>query len=293
MNDLEKIEALKKEANSLNLKNLNESLDLILKVSGDIVQSLYIKKPKLDIGEVYIESLLIKIITTSTSILKLSEGIDISTFKYPTKNPIIDRSSLYILTRSLIEAFLTLEYLYFNNLDREEQIFRYNIWRISGFQSRQKYHEKMKPEFIEKLKREKNEIEMLKQEIKKTEYHSKLKSQDIWKLDNYGLPRIISWGKLLENSILKASIFSKVYGLYSNYAHSEFISIIQINESSLSKFDKFNLNTTITTLNNVRALNCVAIILFKNKFECAKNAYDEIDENLKFSIEFWHKFATN
>ena len=151
----------------------------------------------------------------------------------------------------------------------------------------------MKPEFIEKLKREKNEIEMLKQEIKKTEYHSKLKSQDIWKLDNYGLPRIISWGKLLENSILKASIFSKVYGLYSNYAHSEFISIIQINESSLSKFDKFNLNTTITTLNNVIALNCVAIILFKNKFECAKNAYDEIDENLKFSIEFWYKFATN
>ena len=291
MNDKEKIDAYRKEADSLNLETLTQSLDLIIKANGDVVQSLYETKPTLGIGEVYIETLLIKIIITSKSILQLSNGTNLSTINHPNQMQLIDRSSLYVLTRSLIEALLTLEYLYFNNLTREEQIFRYNLWRISGFQSRQNYSENMKIEFVKKLESEKKEIEKLKNEIQQTEYYSKLKKPDLWKLDNFGLPRILSWSKLLENSILKTSLFSKVYGLYSNYAHSEFISVIQIKEGNLGKSNEFNISTTITTLNNVRALNCVAIILLTEKYDCAKEAYDKLDQNLKFTIEFWNKFA--
>jgi hypothetical protein len=291
LNDKEKIDAYRKEADSLNLDDLTQSLDLIIKANGDIVQSLYDAKPTLGIGEVYIESLLIKIIITSKSILQLSNGTNISTINHPNEIQLIDRTSLYILARSLIEAFLTLEYLYFNNLNREEQIFRYNLWRISGFQSRQNYSENMKIEFVKKLESEKKEIEKLKNEIQQTEYYSKLKKQDLWKLDNFGLPRVLSWSKLLENSILKSSLFSKVYGLYSNYAHSEFISVIQINEGNLGKSNEFNISSSINTLNIVRTLNCVSILLLTEKFDCAKEAYDKLDQNLKFTIEFWNKFA--
>lgn len=291
MNNKEKIDAYRKEADSLNLETLTQSLDLIIKANGDVVQSLYETKPTLGIGEVYIETLLIKIIITSKSILQLSNGTNLSTINHPNQMQLIDRSSLYILTRSLIEALLTLEYLYFNTLTREEQIFRYNLWRISGFKSRQNYSENMKIEFVKKLESEKKEIEKLKNEIQQTEYYSKLKKQDLWKLDNFGLPRILSWSKLLENSILKTSLYSKVYDLYSNYAHSEFISVIQIKEGNLGKSNEFNISTTITTLNNVRAINCVAIILLTEKYDCAKEAYNKLDQNLKFTIEFWNKFA--
>jgi hypothetical protein len=291
LNNKEKIDAYRKEADSLNLETLTQSLDLIIKANGDVVQSLYETKPTLGIGEVYIETLLIKIIITSKSILQLSNGTNLSTINHPNQMQLIDRSSLYILTRSLIEALLTLEYLYFNTLTREEQIFRYNLWRISGFKSRQNYSENMKIEFVKKLESEKKEIEKLKNEIQQTEYYSKLKKQDLWKLDNFGLPRILSWSKLLENSILKTSLYSKVYDLYSNYAHSEFISVIQIKEGNLGKSNEFNISTTITTLNNVRAINCVAIILLTEKYDCAKEAYNKLDQNLKFTIEFWNKFA--
>lgn len=291
MTKQEKIQILLQEANSLNLESLNESLDLILKANGEIIQSIYDSKPELGLGEVYIETLLIKILLTSKSILDLSKGIEIYTFNHPNKIELIDRPSLYILTRSIIECFLTLEYLFFNNLNREEQIFRYNLWRISGFQSRQNYYENLKPELVLKLENEKKEIEKTKSDLKNSKYYSKLTKTDLWKLDKFGFPRIMSWAKLLEESILKNEIFAKVYGLYSNYAHSEFISIIQMNENKLGKNDAFNIETVITTLNNVRILNCVSIILLTNKFTFAKESFEKLDEKLKYSIEFWNKFA--
>ena len=200
---------------------------------------------------------------------------------------------MYILARSVIEAFLTLEYLYFNDLSKDEQIFRYNLWRISGFQSRQIYTDNVNPELNEKLKNEKIEIENLKSEIQKSQYYSNLKNQDLWKLDNYGLPRIMSWSNLLQSSVLKNPIFSKIYGLYSNYAHSEFIAMIQINEGKYDKFDKFNIDTTASTLNIIRILNCTSILLFAERFDCAKGVFDKLDENTKFTIEFWKTFGVN
>lgn len=86
-------------------------------------------------------------------------------------------------------------------------------------------------------------------------------------------------------------MFDKIYKLYSNYAHSEFISIIQLNEGKLSKNDKFNIETTITTLNNVRVINCVALSMFINKYEFANRKYLEMDESTRFIIEFWNKFG--
>ena len=256
-----------------------------------VVQSFYDTKPKLDIGEVYQETLLIKIIFTSRSILELSKGIEFGILNRKERPLIIDRSSLYILTRSVIESFLTLEYLYFNNLSREEQIFRYNLWRISGFMARQDFGKTKNEKFLSKMEKEKAEINELKKTIKTSPYYSKLKQQQLWKLDKYGLPRIMSWSELLEQSILKTDLFEKVYKLYSNYAHSEFIAMIQLNEGKMSKADSFNAETTITTLNNILVINCVSIISFVNKYELAKDKYMEIDESSRYVIDFWNKFG--
>ena len=293
MDKNEKKQALIKEIQSLDLETISKSLDLIIKANGKIIQSIYDSKPELGLGEVYIETLLIKILITSKSILRLSQGIEFSILDHPEKYDIIDRTSLYILTRSIIEAFLTLEYLFINNLEREEQIFRYNLWRISGFQSRQNFADSLDEKIIKQIETEKNKINKLKVEITKSKYYSKLNKNELWKLDNYGFPRILSWSKLLDNSILKNNIFSKVYSLYSNYAHSEFISIIQLNESQLSKVDQFNEETVKTTLFNVRLINCVSLIILKDKFSFAGDSFEKLDENLKSSIEFWNKFATN
>lgn len=291
MKDEDKAKILIQEANSLNLESLIPRLENILQSKAFVIESIYETKPKFETGEVYQETLLHKMLFTSRSVLELSKGIDFSLLQSNIRGSIIDRSSIYILTRSLIETFLTLEYLFFNNLSREEQIFRYNLWRISGFMSRQDFEIIQNKKFTDQIEREKNEISELKKEIKLSPLYSQLKDQQLWKLDKYGLPRIISWTSLLKESVLKNNSFEKVYKLYSNYAHSEFISIIQLNEGKLGKYDRFNIETTITTLNNVRILNCVVLKMFTDKFEFANTKYREIDEEQRFIIEFWNKIG--
>ena len=97
---------------------------------------------------------------------------------------------------------------------------------------------------------------------------------------------------MISKSKLKTDLFSKVYSLYSNYAHSEFILVIQINEGKLGKKYPLNVSTTITFLSKIRMINCVCIMLLKDKFDCTNVAYQELDENLIFTIEFWNKFTT-
>lgn len=292
MNREQIISALKKEIEGSNdINALQTSLEKIISTSAEILQSIYDTKPKLEEGEVYIETLIMKILFTSKSLIDISKGTVLALPKFKVNLEIIDNPSMYILNRSIIECFLTLEYLYFNNLTREEQLFRYNLWRISGFVSRQNFKENLQKSFKEKLLREKKEIEKLKIEIKKCKYYSTLEKQDLWKLDTFGLPRIISWSKLLEKSILKSELFQSIYKLYSNYAHSEFISIIQINEGNLNKKNEFNLSNISSNLFLTRIINCVTIVLLKEKFECTSLAYENIDEELKYSIEFWHKFG--
>lgn len=291
MNSKEKILALKKEIEGNKINDIQLSLEKIISTNAEILQSIYDSKPKLEIGEVYIETLIMKIIFSSKSLIDLSKGTELNLNKFKAKLEIIDKPSMYILNRSIIECFLTLEYLFLNNLSREEQLFRYNLWRISGFVSRQNFKKNLQKSFEEKLLREKKEIEELKVEIKKSKYYSTLKEQDVWKLNTYGLPRVISWSNLLEKSILKNELFDSTYKLYSNYAHSEFISIIQINEGSLNKTDEFNVSSIYSTLFILKLINCITIIQLKEKFECTSLAFESIDEELKNSIEFWNKFG--
>jgi len=291
MTDREKAQILIDQANSLNLESLIPQADEILKAHAFVIQSIYDTKPHFGDGEVFLETLLIKMNFTSRSVLELSKGMEFSILSRLEKGEIIDRSSIYILTRSIIEVFLTLEYLFFNNLEREEQIFRYHLWKISGFMSRQDFGKTVNKRFLSKMEREKKEIEQLKKEVKKSPYYTSLKKQDLWKLDKFGLPRVMSWSSLLTQSVLNSTHFDRLYKLYSNYAHSEFIAIIQLNEGKLSSSDSFNIETTVTSLNNVRILSCVALMELVNRYEFAKERYLEVDESLRVAIEFWDKFG--
>ena len=183
--------------------------------------------------------------------------------------------------------------MFFNNLNLEEKKFRYDIWRISGFKSRQFPLDQTSDEFKEKLIREKKIITELMAEIKKHPLYSSLGSQKSYKLDKYGLPRIISWGKLIEISTLNTRIFERAYMLYTNYSHSEYISMIQINEGSQRIEDIENIKNLTTALNNVQLLNSTNLISLKNYFDCATSIYDILPEQLRFRIEFLHKIATN
>lgn len=288
-------------ANELNkINSVSDSvndLKLILEGYFEVLQSIYDSNPKLLEGEVFIETLSFKIISTTHSILKLTEGYYVSTTSKRGVSILIDFSSIYCLTRVMIESFLTLEYLYFNDLDNEEKLFRFNIWRISGYKSRQTFfNEKdiLNKEISEKIDNELLAINYLLEKIKHSKYYKELNKQNLWKLDTFGLPRLTSWQNLLEHSVLNPIWFLKPYKLYSNYAHSEFISLIQMNEKGVLNGDSEDNSIAVdNALRTVKMICCTSIKLLENKFDCTSKSFMSLNDDLKKMIEFWYGFATD
>ncbi|MBU2994807.1 hypothetical protein KO500_00060 [Cellulophaga baltica] len=273
-----------------------KSLEFITKASTELIQSIYDSKPKLGEGEVFIETLSIKILLATKSIIELGEGTKVSALTKDSNVKLLDFPSINILTRSIIEAFLTLEYLFFNDLDLEERNFRFYIWQISGYKSRQGFFDgkgKLKENVNEKLKTELEEIKRLKKVIEQSKFYKTIDKHRLYKLDTYGLPRLVSWSKLITQSVLKNSLFETPYKLYSNYAHSEFISLIQMNgQATLNKGSKENNDSILNSLRLVKMINCIVIVGLKNKFEFASKVFEKYDEETKTTILFWNEFGT-
>lgn len=276
---------------NLSLLEFKDVTSSVISINGFLVQSLFELKPSLNEGEVYLETLTNKIIYTSQSILNLAHGCSFTIKKYDTPIEVIDTTSIFILTRSIIEGFLSLEYLYFNELDREEQLFRFKLWQVSGLMSRQKFANSISERFKEKMERERVLVEQLKEEIKSSKYYTTLKGQKLYKFDTYGLPRLESWGELLSQSILKNSSFEKTYMLYTNYAHSEYLAMMQLHEGSLHKLDSKNLQSVETVLNIVCMINSSLSTLLLKKFPILSQKYDELEKSVKYPIDYWSRLA--
>jgi len=262
-----------------------------------IIDSMYAGNPTLKDGEVFIEIVSMKILLATRSVAELTKGVYLETNTKQGVHKLLDFPSINVLARSILEAYLTLEYLFYNNLNDKEKEFRFKIWRVSGYKSRQNFFDEedkvqMGDEIKEKLTEESNEIDTLLEEIKEYPYYADLNKNDYWKLDRYGIPRLCSWSKLLENSTLKTENFSTLYKLFSNYAHSEFISLIQMHGA-----DILNLGSEQNSLHLKNALrfilmiNCVSIIQLKNKFSCTNDSYERLEARQKELIQFWSDFA--
>ena len=293
--DIKTLVALKEAKQLDSVPETIESLEHITKGFTELIQSIYDSKPDLGEGEVFIETLSIKILLASKSIIELGKGTDVSTLTKIRDIKLLDFPTINIITRSIIEAFLTLEYLFFNDLEKEERIFRFHIWQISGYKSRQNFiHTKgeTKNEINKKLQSEILEINRLKLLIEKSPFYKDLNKQNLWKLDTYGLPRLVSWSSLIKESRLKSRIFETTYKLYSNYAHSEFISLIQMRVSnSLNQGSKQNNDSLLNSLRIIKMLNCITMIELINKFEPVSKVFDKYDDEFKTTVLFWNEFG--
>ncbi|MGN7785829.1 hypothetical protein ACTJIJ_14980 [Niabella sp. 22666] len=280
-----------------NLEALISDLDLVNKAFNEVIFSLYVNTPDVVYGESLIEPLSTKMALATKSILELTKGSSPETATQIGIVVRVDYASINVLARSVIEAFLTAEYLFYNDLSQEERNFRFIIWRLSGYKSRKSFfsgHEDRIPDSVkEKLSDEDNQINSLLEQAKSYPYFDLIKKNDKWKLDAYGIPRLKSWSDLLNESILRSDQFLIPYRQYSNYAHSEFISLIQMQDP-----DAFNKGTDINSLHlknalhTVLCINCVAIDQLSYKFKNTREAYTKLNENQRMLIEFWTMFST-
>lgn len=124
------------ETASTDLHTVKDHLDLIVKILADLIQSYKNEiNTNLDFGEAYIETLNIKILLATNIALQLANGQNLKVLDKEVQ--VIDISSLYVIERTIIECFLTIEYLFVNYISQEERNFRFKLWKIAGFMMRQ------------------------------------------------------------------------------------------------------------------------------------------------------------
>lgn len=184
-----------------------------------------------------------KFIYHSTSLLSLFKGVKSKHFS-TNSIELIDISSIYILLRTIIENYLTFYYLYVQPESKTEIEFKFNLYKLSGLIRRQKLIPRS-PGTIEKKEKESKEIEVILQEIKNNLYFLSLNEKRQNSIIKNPQPRLYSWNDIMISSEINNDFIVHLWSMCSNYAHSEYWSLIQINDFS-KESNNFTLEISIT-----------------------------------------------
>lgn len=234
----------------------------------------------------YLASILVnKYILHCLTILRLISGTELKSKLLNSKRTVYDIGSIVILTRSAIENYLTFFYLFIQPLTKEDEEFRINLYELSGLHSRQ-WLNPIEPEQINTKKIDEARINELENTLFIDPKFIKLDKESKNNIRGRKQARLFSWWKLLEQADLNENVFKPAWKLYSNYAHSEFISQMQLAgfftdiEAAKDKCD--------TVLNIMFCLTSVFVKDFTEFFPETKERYNSLSEETLEVIDFFN-----
>lgn len=270
------------ETNIQYTKHINQKIGFLL----ELVNSLNEEKVELEEWKVWSKPLLFKLTFHVGSFLKLFSGTSLD-----LKNQqltIFDEPTVLIMFRVIMENYLTFYYLYCDNISDEEKSFRINVWKYSGLKQRSTFRVTTEAS-KKKMQNEQQEIMILQKVINESPFFNSF-AKDEKKLILKGVkPRLMnSWGQLNNLSGFQVDLFKNLYGFKSNYSHSEFISVMQVNSINYD----FNPNAKEHyTLLLVHSLLSKCIIDLTKIFPSIKKQFDKQDIALIKEINFLNQLA--
>ncbi|MGS0748611.1 hypothetical protein [Halpernia sp. GG3] len=187
-----------------------------------------------------------KQILVSKTIIKLIEN------EHPEIN------SIFSLMRLLNENYLINYYLHFENIDYQQKCYRYLLYEYCGLHNRSKYTPKNIKKFEEIKNDESIRKDFLQSEIKLNEYFIDEKIKKI-------PTKIFDKVSYFDKTDLNEESFVTFWRLFSNYAHSEYISLIHFIDIDS---DNVKLNHVLNFCEDqIIYLNCKLKINLENNFK--------------------------
>ncbi|HPR86111.1 MAG TPA: DUF5677 domain-containing protein [Prolixibacteraceae bacterium] len=168
-------------------------------------------------------------------------------------------SNLLIETRALVELYIVFYFLNIANEPKERE-FRSLLWQINGLYDRQRIRKNSTPEMERILAKENTEIECLQQKGMGMNYFQNipLKSKakifsdyQTWRFDSTfpeNKVKLINFSSLLEKTDI-ATENKDLYGLLSWHTHSNYLSILQ-----MQQFSEEMSNTAISLCNTIAVI---------------------------------------
>lgn len=263
--------------------------DMLVATTG-LLEECYIILPGVQFE--FYEAMLIKFRLNIRSILELyAPGAA------PKDNIIYhDLSSIYLLSRSLLENYLIFFYCFRLPADDDEALMNFYIFKLSGLvthYSYGKYDPVPEPLNKEVMQGREQRIDHCKSELNKLACFLALSAKDQKAFLEGKHAKRFGFTKLIELSPLQNLLFADIWRLYSNYAHSEMVSLTQINcySSDRTGHDR----ALFSTLTQVLMLTAVLIkdhLDLLEKTPAANIDLPEINDDNLALIKYWHTMAT-
>lgn len=264
------------------LKELDEFISILI----NLTDKLHDAKVSFEFWRQYLEVLIVKFTLHSASLSHIIKGTPLNKENKQIIYP--DLGSIYLLARAQIESYLMFYYLNIQPKSNSEGQFRFFIYELSGLQQRQDFPSSEK--YSQKKLDEKEQIKDLIEKIKSNDYFKNLSAKEQAKFISKKVSaRLTGWESLIKDSHLKSDIFVHLWKLYSNYAHSEMISAIQIRDY-VKNYDQMN-QTIYMVVKQSLMLVCVSIFDIKNAFKSSEFVLNTYSSDLLTKIEMWNNIA--
>lgn len=262
------------------MRDLNDSLGILASINEELKVKNVVLKP----WQKYLEIQSIKFIFHTSSLVHLLTGTPLK----PDSRMVYDIGSIFLIRRAQIENYLMFYYLNIQPKDDNEGQLRVLFFDLGGLVHRQGFPATTE-DSIEKKNQEEKEIEFLIGEINKNTFFQSLHKQKQNDLLQKKPPRILGWEKLIETSHLKTDNTTQLWKYYSNYAHSEMIGIIQI-EDYIKNTDHL-AETIYYTAEQTLALNCVLVQDFFSAFPELQELEARLPSLMRSKLNFWNRIV--
>ncbi len=266
------------------ISNILDKLNYILITQ---INELYTKRVNIDYWQNPMEALCFKLSLHVASLQKLLQKSSV-----PFNEGILeifDISSINIISRAITENYLTLYHFHFELITNEHKEFRFLIYALSALKNRQLFSVPTS-EKKNQYERDKIEIANFENALVNNSYFKSLPTKNQKHYLSTKDAKQLPWTTLLDESDLKPEFFKDTWRLQSNYAHSEFLSVLQIkdfpqNPEQLksSSYVMAELATIIlsVTINHVNEL-----------FSESKRVFVSLDEDTKQMVNYFCKVGT-
>lgn len=252
---------------------------------------LFKSKAQTYLTEQYQEAQITSYIFQISTIETLAKGTEIIP---NSKKLLFDFASIYTLIRTTIESYFALHYLYFelnNETQRDEAVFRYLLYNIHGLNIRHELQKVMTPLPEKKLALEK-EKEILNdyiKDIQKNSYFLQLHPKKQKQILKDMPARDVSTTQLLSKPYFKINDFKQTWEHLCNYAHSDFISALQLKHifSNPSLLNGAS-HLIVQPMYAIIMLNASMFNNLSKRYIEAKQFYDSLPENFRKMNDFYY-----
>lgn len=264
----------------INQKVDSSTLEKVNSALSELTNSLFEFKEKIAYHDSELEGKLFRFILANASILKLIERTPITMRN--TDYKILDFLTLNTISRMQIENFLMIFYLSFSDGSEEEKDMRYDLYRLHGLNKQLGFT--VKTPFGEKKKAETNkEFETILKQLKDREVFRSLDTKEQQKLLKLKFAKTIKTETIFRKSGITSFGTDELWSLYSNHAHSEYISDRQFR----SYYNNSKTNPAHMNIKFQIILTAKLCRFLTEKFESPKKVISRLDEDARILIYTW------